>query len=200
MTPFLEELCKGSRLTEILWNFARYNDGRRLTLSQNPHFYKDLPRNKNAYRDDFQWDPTEDFLGSTGIYVLTDRWPGRVYLESDQNARAFGNVWAPSKAIVFKGSCVTFSSFLPSSFQYFSDVCGKLEGESHVQKSIQAASNLWFLDVPPLSPTSPPVSPNQSSPSPTMTASWSVLAPTPLSKTGRNPFAGVELTRCPYLH
>ncbi|KAH9955996.1 hypothetical protein BC827DRAFT_1271203 [Russula dissimulans] len=146
-----QELSKGSKLTEILWNFARYKDGRRLTLSQNPHFYKDLPRNKDGYRDDFQREPTEDFSGSAGIFVLTDR-PGRVYLESDQNARAFGNVWAPSKAMIFK------------------DVCGKLEGESHVQESIQAASRLWYLDVPPLSPTSLPVSPNQSSPTVTSTS------------------------------
>ena len=169
LTPILEELCKSSKLTEILWNFARYKDERRLALSQNPHFYKDLPRNKHAYREDFQRDPTENFLGSTGIYVLIDR-PGRVYLESDQNSRAFGNVWAPSKAMIFKGSCITFSKICTFS-NIFPDVCGKLEGESHVQKSIQTASNLWYLDVPPLSPTSLPVSPNQNSPSPTMTAS-----------------------------
>jgi hypothetical protein len=107
LTLLSEELSKGSKLTEILWNFARYKDGRRLTLSQNPHFYKDLPRNKDGYRDDFQREPTEDFSGSAGIFVLTDR-PGRVYLESDQNARAFGNVWAPSKAMIFKGSCINF--------------------------------------------------------------------------------------------
>ncbi|KAH9955997.1 hypothetical protein BC827DRAFT_819595 [Russula dissimulans] len=118
-----QELRTGATVTEVLWNFARFKDGRRLTLSQNPHFYKDLPRNKDGYRDDFQWEPTEDFSGSAGIIVLTDR-PGRVYLESDRNARVFGNVWAPSKAMIFK------------------NVCGKLEGERHVQESIQAASRL----------------------------------------------------------
>jgi len=124
LTPISEELSILSNPTGILWNFARYKDERRLTLSQNPHFYKDLLRNKDAYRDDFQRDPTEDFLGST-IYVLTDR-PGRVYIESDQRSRAFGNVWAPSEAMIFKGSYVTFSIFVP--FQYFSRRLRKARG------------------------------------------------------------------------
>ncbi|KAI9507837.1 hypothetical protein F5148DRAFT_63791 [Russula earlei] len=152
-TVVKQELGKGSKLTEILWNFARYKDERRLTLSQNPHFYKHLPGSKADYRDNFRTDPTEDFSEPTRIYVLTDR-PGRIYLESDQTSRAFGNVWAPSKAIIFK------------------DVCGKLEGESIVHASLQSTSNQWYLDEPPLSPTSPPEapSPNRSNPSPTMTA------------------------------
>jgi hypothetical protein len=41
----------------------------------------------------------------------------------------------------------------------FPDVCGKLEGENIVQASIQDASNLWYLEEPPLSPTSLPTSP-----------------------------------------
>jgi len=183
LTPISEELSKGSKLTEILWNFARYKDERRLTLSQNPHFYKDLPRNKDAYRDDFQRDPTEDFLGST-IYVLTDR-PGRVYIESDQNSRAFDNVWAPSEAMIFKGSCVTFQFLCRSNI--FPDVCGKLEGESRLQKSIQAASNLWYLDVLPLSPISLPVSLNQNAPPPNMTASSVGSAPNPFFADWREP-------------
>jgi hypothetical protein len=47
------------------------------------------------------------------VHVLTDR-PGRVYLESGQDTRAFGNVWQPKDAIIFKGSCLT-SSHLPFS-------------------------------------------------------------------------------------
>jgi hypothetical protein len=51
------------------------------------------------------------------------------------------------------------------------DVCGKLEGESIVHTSIPVARDLWYLEEPLLSPTSPlAVSPNQSSPSLTVTA------------------------------
>jgi hypothetical protein len=37
------------------------------------------------------------------FYVLTDS-PGRIYIESGGGALAFGNVWAPRDAIIFKGS------------------------------------------------------------------------------------------------
>jgi hypothetical protein len=111
-------------LTEVLWNFSRYRDNRRLTLKQNPHFYKDLP---GTYKDDFQSDPIEQFFDALGdskgdsldrdkskpapkISVLTDR-QGRIYLESGQDSRAFGNVWCPQKAIIFKGSSLIFSKF-----------------------------------------------------------------------------------------
>jgi hypothetical protein len=119
---------------------------------------------------EFKTDPIDNFQHKK-ICVLTDK-PGRVFLETDQSARAFGNVWVPKDAIIFKGSRITFSS----SFHFFNDilldVCGKLEGESIVQASIQGEPDSWYLEEPPLSPTSPPeVSPNRSSPSPNMTAS-----------------------------
>jgi hypothetical protein len=111
-------------LPEVLWNFSRCKGNKRITLKQNPHFYKDLPR---KYEDDFQSDPIEQFLDALGdskgdsldrgrpkpkpkISVLTDR-QGRIYLESEQGPRAFGNVWCPQKAIIFKGLSLTFSTF-----------------------------------------------------------------------------------------
>jgi hypothetical protein len=117
-----EVLSKWSRLSEVLLNFSRYKGNKRLTLKQNPHFYKDLPE---KYEDDFQCDPIEHFLDVLGdskgdsldmprsrpkIYVLTDR-QGRICLESGRRSRAFGNVWCPQKAIIFKGSSLTFSTF-----------------------------------------------------------------------------------------
>jgi len=117
-----EVLGESSKLSEVLWNFSRYKDKRRLTLKQNPHFYKDLPV---KYEDNFQRDPVDQFLDALGdpkgdsldrdrpkpkISVLTDR-QGRIYLESGQVPRAFGNVWCPQKAIIFKGSSLTFSTF-----------------------------------------------------------------------------------------
>ncbi|KAH9966990.1 hypothetical protein BJV74DRAFT_284201 [Russula compacta] len=110
----------------------------------------------------FRADPIDHFQHAK-ICVLTDK-PGRVFLETDQKARAFGNLWVPNEAIIFK------------------DVCGKLEGESIVQASIQGASNLWYIEEPPLSPTSlPAVSPNPGNPSPTMTTS-------PTNSTVNGPF------------
>ena len=118
-----EVLGKSSKLLEVLWNFSRYQGNKRLTLKQNPHFYKDLP---GKYEDDFQTDPIEQFLdaledskgGSLNrdrpkprpkITVLTDR-QGRIYLESGQSSRAFGNVWCPQKAIIFKGLSLSFQN------------------------------------------------------------------------------------------
>lgn len=120
-----EVLGKNSTLSEVLWNFSRYPDNnRRLTLKQNPHFYKDLP---GKYEDDFKSYPIEQFLDALGdskgdsqnrdghklkpkITVLTDR-QGRIYLESGQCSRAFGNVWCPQKAIIFKGPSFLFLKF-----------------------------------------------------------------------------------------
>jgi hypothetical protein len=117
-----EVLGKSSKLSEILWNFSLCKGNARVTLKQNPHFYKDLP---GKYEDGFQCYPIEQFTDalrdSKGdsleryrpkpkISVLTDR-PGRIYLESGQDSRAFGNVWCPQNAIIFKGSSFLFSKF-----------------------------------------------------------------------------------------
>ena len=119
-----EVLGKSSNSSEVLWNFSRFKGNQRVTLKQNPHFYKDLP---GKYGDDFQSDPIVQFLDALGdskgdslgrdrpkpkpkISVLTDR-QGRIYLESGQGPRAFGNVWCPQKAIIFKGSSLTFPNF-----------------------------------------------------------------------------------------
>jgi|SRR5712671_1860578 len=116
---FSEALCKDSSLEEILWNFARLKDGKRLTLSQNPHFYTN-------HRDNFRWYPTRKFLEPTRIYVLTAR-PGRIYVEPDRKmkiqARAFDNVWVPHKALIFKGSCCHLFKFpcLSTIFQTFAE-------------------------------------------------------------------------------
>lgn len=98
-----EVLGKSSNVAEILWNFNRCKGEKRITLKQNPHFYNGLPRKKEAYGDDFRNDPMESFLDTPEVYVLTDR-PSRVYLQSGQDARAFGNVWLPNDAIIFKGT------------------------------------------------------------------------------------------------
>jgi hypothetical protein len=92
-------------LKEILWNFSRLRDRKsRLTLKQNPCFYSWLPTSPEAYGGKFCIDPIENFQLEK-IRVLTDNPgpTGRVYLETAQNTRAFGNVWVPKTAIIFKG-------------------------------------------------------------------------------------------------
>jgi hypothetical protein len=135
----LEMLCSESKLPEVLWNFSRYKGDERLTLKQNPHFYKfpDTPR----YDGEFRAYPIEDFQHEK-IWVITDSdKPSRIVLKTPKHSRAFGNVWrVPSNhgnnPIIFKGSSMTLrfpSSLLDS---LLLDVCGKLEGENVVHTSI----------------------------------------------------------------
>jgi len=106
-------------MSEILWNFSRRRDKERLTLKECPHFYEVLPDSPGDYGDKFRRFPIEQVLDTLEkfykgsrpkISVLTNR-QGRIYLESEQGARAFGNVWCPQKAIIFKGSSLIISSF-----------------------------------------------------------------------------------------
>ena len=98
-----EVLGPKSNLQEVLWNFSRFKDGRRLTLKENPHFYNplDLPMSPESYVGDFRTDPIDSFMHSK-ISVIKDK-PGRVFLETDQKTRAFGNVWVLNDAIILKG-------------------------------------------------------------------------------------------------
>jgi hypothetical protein len=98
----LEVLSNRSNLQEILWNFSRFKEEKRLTLKQNPHFYKDLPTSSKSYGSGFQTNPIHDFQDVDSVCVLTDK-PGRVYLETSRVTRAFGNTWVPNEAIIFKG-------------------------------------------------------------------------------------------------
>jgi hypothetical protein len=95
-----------SDVLEVLWNFSRYKaTGKgRLTLKQNPHFYKRLPTLPEAYGGDFRMDPIQTFQHER-ISVLTDSsyHEGRVFLETAGKLRVFGNVWALNDCIIFKG-------------------------------------------------------------------------------------------------
>jgi hypothetical protein len=147
-----EVLGEGSNLSEVLWNFSRYKEHEkgRLTLKQNPHFYEGLPRVPQEYGDEFQSDPIENFLNTPKhtVFVLTHR-EGRVYLESGKDPRAFGNVWCPQRAIIFKGLSLAFSKF--AHFDISADVCGKLEGERIVASSITSKPNLRYCVESPTS-------------------------------------------------
>jgi hypothetical protein len=104
-------LCRDSKLPEVLWNFTRFKGDERLTLKQNPHFYKFS--NTPQYDGKFKADPIEDFKHAR-IRVITDK-PGRIFLKTPKHTRAFGNVWhvPDNNAIIFKGSSMQFL-FLPS--------------------------------------------------------------------------------------
>ena len=70
-----------------------------------PHFYEKLPASAEKYEGQFRTDPIGTFHHDK-ISVLTDnpRLTGRVFLETAKEKRAFGNVWVPKEAIIFKGS------------------------------------------------------------------------------------------------
>ena len=148
--PTSEMLGEGSNLSEVLWNFSRYKEPeKRLALKKNPHFYKNLPRLSQEYGDYFRGDPIDNFLDTPGnkIVVLTDR-EGRIYLETGQAPRAFGNVWCPQgpqKSIIFKGSSESsFTFFNSAHLDISADVCGKLEGEGIVGSSIKGKLDLRY--------------------------------------------------------
>ena len=111
--PITELLSQSSDTKEILWNFSRFKDERRLTLKDNPHFYDELPTSAEKYKGQFRTDPVETFQKEK-ISVLTDRprLTGRLFLETAKKKRAFGNVWAPKEAIIFKGSYISVFPFL----------------------------------------------------------------------------------------
>ena len=102
-----EVLCSKSDQNEILWNFSRFTDERRLTLKQNPHFYKVLPTSPKHYGDKFLMKPISgSYLEMAKISVLSDNLgqAGRIFLKTDKETRAFGNAWNVGNAIIFKGS------------------------------------------------------------------------------------------------
>ena len=108
-------LSQSSDLKEILWNFSRIKDAKkRLTLKQNPHFYKRLPTIPHLYGGTFRTEPIDTFQHEK-ISVLTDNPDsvGRVYVDVGQKKRAFGNVWIPSNAIIFRGLHISVTLFSP---------------------------------------------------------------------------------------
>lgn len=127
-----EVLSRNSTIPEVLWNFSRFKKGEnRLTLKQNPHFYKfrDIPSTAEGFNGRFTADPIaedKDFQiqfqpEHAKICVITDSdKPGRIFLETAQHRRAFGNVWhiPDNNAIIFKGASLTLPfPFFLTAFQ-----------------------------------------------------------------------------------
>ncbi|KAH9984466.1 hypothetical protein BJV77DRAFT_1037504 [Russula vinacea] len=131
MKPIIAEqaLISTAGPTDILWNFSHFEDERRLTLAQNPHFYEGptFPGPTTCGPASNTW-PAENYEGT--IYVLTNN-ERRVFLELEQNWRAFDNVWRTNNSLLFK------------------DFIGKFEGEEIVGKSIPPPPHSWsFMEHP----------------------------------------------------
>ena len=111
--PIQEVLSRCSDSKDVLWNFSRFKDERRLTLKDNPHFYEKLPTSAEKYGGQFRTKPVVTFLQGK-ISVLTDnpRLTGRLFLETAKEKRVFSNVWVPKEAIIFKGSYLSVFRFL----------------------------------------------------------------------------------------
>ena len=89
---------------EVLWNFAHLENSKRITLSENPHFYLKLPTLIDEYGGEFKALPAEvlPLEPDATVYVLIDQ-PRRIFLESEQVSRVFGNVFKVKDVMIFKG-------------------------------------------------------------------------------------------------
>jgi hypothetical protein len=116
----IENIDNSATPREVLWNFSRYKDDRRITLKQNPHFYLRLPRKASDFHREFRQDPLTDFGAgledNAKVYVLLDK-SCRLYLDL-AIPRIFGNMWHPHKAIILKGELV----FIPGASQMLTTV------------------------------------------------------------------------------
>ena len=140
-------LSSSPSLQEILWNFSCLTDKKkRLTLSDNPHFYIELPTSPEAYGDNVEFDPTEDFRHANKFYVLTDK-PESVHIVTDQEIQVFGNFWCSQGLIIFKGLGDLF--LLPPFSDTLPDICGRLRGASIVKASLKGAY-CWSRKQPPV--------------------------------------------------
>lgn len=133
-------------MEEVFWNFSRLEGDQRITLQQNPYFYKGLPRSARAYSHDFKAEPIENFQDETDILVLIDK-QSRVFLEAGEIKRVFGNFWVPDEAIIFKGQRVVRRPRLPLLIHML-DIHGRLLGERVVAADIKSLPHLWIRAEP----------------------------------------------------
>ena len=139
---------KGSDISQILWNFCRYPPigGKRITLTDNPHFYSptfsELPiKRPDKYQDTHTYYPTLDFELIKDIYVLINQ-PGRVFLECGKNLRAFDNVWRVNGFFMLRCQYwLVFSSL--SLADTFSAICGLVQDERLFGRLIQGRTAKW---------------------------------------------------------
>ena len=143
-----EMLSRTATLRQVLWNFSRFEDHRRITLQQNPHFYVNLPTSVDTYRGNFKALPVEalQLKPNATFYIVADG-PSRVFLEAGHESRIFGNVFLLKDVIIFKSlSYIPLFTYL--AFDMSLDVHGVLEGESVVEESIRGMLISWHSEGP----------------------------------------------------
>jgi hypothetical protein len=92
----------------------RFDEGRRLSLKQNPHFYEALSPSPQTYGGEFRKNPIQTFrYKSVSVLVDNPEHAGRVFLETAREVRAFGNAWETNDTIIFKGSWLFMIFFCP---------------------------------------------------------------------------------------
>lgn len=150
-------LNRTATLRQVLWNFSRFEDHRRITLQQNPHFYVNLPTSADEYRGSFRALPVETLhlKPDATFYVVADG-PDRIFLEAGQESRIFGNVFLLEDAIIFK-STSNIPFFTQLAFDMSQDVHGVLEGESVIEESIRGMPISWHGEGPFVFPGSIPL-------------------------------------------
>ena len=127
-----------------LLSYLRFCEDKRgrLALTENPHFYANLPALLKAHRDSVKIDHTEDFQQADTFYVLTDRRESVRIITGNKILHYFGNLWHYGNTIIFKGSD---NLFFPLCFGsdlliLLTDICGRLMGESIVKASLRGTS------------------------------------------------------------
>jgi hypothetical protein len=129
-----EMLSGEPSLSEILWNFGRYQGRARVTLEQNPHFYSSLPANESRFTPLFKRHPLRDFRKALKshdtVYILVDT-PSRMFFETEGEKRSFGNVWMLNGTLIWKGLCLLLTHPLLS--DAFPDRNGVLEGDQSIR-------------------------------------------------------------------
>ena len=104
----------GAVFEEVLWNFAHFEDNRRISLHDNPHFYAYLPASLEKYTAQFRTHPAENFSlkPNATIYILVDP-PRRIFFKARRGTRIFSNVFMLNDVMIFKGlSNVPFFIFI----------------------------------------------------------------------------------------
>jgi len=133
-----------SVLAEILWNFGHFDDKDRITLAQNPHFYRGLPTSWSGYGVGFESQPTTHYHDK--VYVVINN-SHRVLLQCIERPRVLDNIWVTNGILIVRGSCIPFFLSLTDTSL---DTCGNLQGEAIVTSSIPALNLFWYCIEPPL--------------------------------------------------
>ena len=128
-TEMLSSTDVSEVLPEIIWNFCHYQDGKSVSLPQNPHLYTGLPTSPEAYQPTFdhmqvqtltkdsdgryrcdQGDNRDDrdyhHEPQITVHLLTNT-SRRIFFVSEfgkkEQSRAFDKVWTTANTLIFKG-------------------------------------------------------------------------------------------------